>query len=159
MKKIIIVFQIMLVSFYLGAQTISPEVIATAGDFYQNSGYSISWTLGEVVVETISGTNLTLTQGFQQPDYSFSEIYEQTDVNYRIKVYPNPVENVLLIETIENIDFEIIMIDMNGKIVFERKLIGSTEINLTDFAKGTYLLNIFTKDHIKAKTYKIQKIK
>ena len=48
-------------------QYTSPEVIATAGDFFSNATVSISWTLGEITTETFTGSNVALTQGFQQP--------------------------------------------------------------------------------------------
>jgi hypothetical protein len=52
--------------FILLGQTVSPEVVAAAGDYYESANASLSWTLGEVATETYTGTSATLTQGFQQ---------------------------------------------------------------------------------------------
>jgi len=46
------------------------QVIASAGGYYEGDNISISWTLGEPVIETFEGADIILTQGFQQP-YSF----------------------------------------------------------------------------------------
>jgi hypothetical protein len=46
------------------------QVISTAGDYYQDENMSLSWTLGETVIETFENDNIVLTQGFQQP-YNF----------------------------------------------------------------------------------------
>jgi len=46
------------------------QVIASSGAYYESENLSLSWTLGEPVIETFSNGDLTLTQGFQQP-YSF----------------------------------------------------------------------------------------
>ena len=46
------------------------QVIASAGGYYEGNGISLSWTLGEPVIETFEGNGIILTQGFQQP-YSF----------------------------------------------------------------------------------------
>lgn len=46
------------------------QVIASAGGYYEGDNISISWTLGEPVIETFVGADIILTQGFQQP-YSF----------------------------------------------------------------------------------------
>jgi len=49
------------------AQSVSPEVVSSAGDYFEGTNASLSWTLGEIATETYSnGTNI-LTQGFQQP--------------------------------------------------------------------------------------------
>lgn len=48
------------------AQSLRPQVIATAGG-YQSSGYSLSYTIGETVTPTLSAGGYMLTQGFQQP--------------------------------------------------------------------------------------------
>ena len=67
MKNIKILFVAFLLPAFLMAQSVSPEVVSSAGDYYEGSNGSLSWTLGEIATETYSnGTNI-LTQGFQQP--------------------------------------------------------------------------------------------
>lgn len=46
------------------------QVIASAGEYFEGENISLSWTLGEPVIETTTGADIVLTQGFQQP-YSF----------------------------------------------------------------------------------------
>jgi len=46
------------------------QVIASAGGYFQSENLSLSFTLGEPVIETFQNAELTLTQGFQQP-YNF----------------------------------------------------------------------------------------
>lgn len=53
--------------FFLYAQSVSPEVVSSAGDYYEGANVSISWTLGEIATETYSSGDIILTQGFQQP--------------------------------------------------------------------------------------------
>ncbi len=67
MKKIIFLCAGLLLSINMQSQSISPEVVAGSGDFFEGSGISISWTLGEPVVETFNNGGIILTQGFQQP--------------------------------------------------------------------------------------------
>jgi len=69
MKKLILFLilpAVALLSFHSTAQ----QVIATAGGYYEGETFSLSWTLGEPVVKTLSGNGMVLTQGFQQP-YNF----------------------------------------------------------------------------------------
>ncbi|MFU8844174.1 MAG: hypothetical protein ACNA7V_10250 [Bacteroidales bacterium] len=67
MKKIAQILLFSVFPLYVSAQSVSPEVIATAGDYFENSSGSLSWTLGEVMTETFSSGGNILTQGFQQP--------------------------------------------------------------------------------------------
>ncbi len=55
---------------FLSFQAKAQQVIASAGGYYESENISLSWTLGEPVIETFSGGGLILTQGFQQP-YNF----------------------------------------------------------------------------------------
>jgi hypothetical protein len=49
------------------AQTLSPQVIASAGGYSTVGNVSLSWTLGETFTTTLENGNSILTQGFQQP--------------------------------------------------------------------------------------------
>lgn len=46
------------------------QVVSAAGGYYEGESLSMSWTVGEPVIETFAMGEVTLTQGFQQP-YSF----------------------------------------------------------------------------------------
>ncbi len=48
------------------AQSLTPSVVASSGEHFENPNNSISFTLGEVVTETYSNGSTILTQGFQQ---------------------------------------------------------------------------------------------
>jgi len=67
MKKVIISLVTLLIPFIITAQSVSPEVISSSGDYYEGVNGSISWTLGEIATETYTAGNVILTQGFQQP--------------------------------------------------------------------------------------------
>ncbi len=69
MKKLILVF-ISAAFLTIAINTNAQQVIASAGGYYEGDNISISWTLGEPVIETFVGEDIILTQGFQQP-YSF----------------------------------------------------------------------------------------
>lgn len=67
MKRILILLIAVVFTITLTAQSVSPEVVASAGDYYEGTNASLSWTLGEIVTETYTAGGVTLTQGFQQP--------------------------------------------------------------------------------------------
>ncbi len=67
MKKIVTLVYSVTIAALLQAQSLSPAVISTAGDYSTGSGVSLSWTLGEIATETYDNGSYILTQGFQQP--------------------------------------------------------------------------------------------
>jgi hypothetical protein len=67
-KKIITVFILFSTSIFADAQSISRSTLSSSGGYFSSSAGSLSWTIGQPAVSTLSsGTNM-LTQGFQQPD-------------------------------------------------------------------------------------------
>jgi hypothetical protein len=70
MKKAITCFIIALSHAYmpeLSAQSLSPQVIASAGGYQSGSVGSLSFTIGETNTQTLTSATHMLTQGFQQP--------------------------------------------------------------------------------------------
>lgn len=88
------------------AQTLSPYVIASAGDYVVNGNVSLSYTIGEPMVQTLYSTKNILTQGFQQPmdtisNSSLSSVNEKIVDNgspFSIEVYPNPFSDYIFIK-------------------------------------------------------------
>lgn len=67
MKILTMLLVFVLLSSLLKAQSVSPQAVASSGDYYQGTNASLSWTLGEIATETYSNGTTILTQGFQQP--------------------------------------------------------------------------------------------
>ena len=68
--KNILLFAIAISFTAFSFQASAQQVIATAGGYYEGENISLSYTVGEPVIETYTNGNVILTQGFQQP-YSF----------------------------------------------------------------------------------------
>jgi hypothetical protein len=64
MKKI---SSLLIIIALLSVNVKAQQVISTSGGYFENDNISVSWTVGEPVIETFSGVDVTLTQGFQQP--------------------------------------------------------------------------------------------
>ena len=146
------------------AQSLSPTVIASQGDFYSVPAGSISWTLGEPMSETyIAGSNI-LTQGFQQP---FSLITATLNINSigSVSAFPNPVTNELTINFSELIqgEYSIYVFDILGQQlsalpVALNSINTSQKISFENYSDGTYFVKIIsTLDNSFLKTIKINK--
>jgi hypothetical protein len=54
------------------SQTISRKVMGTSGGNFTQGNYSLSFTIGETVIPTVSAPGYVITQGFQQPELPVS---------------------------------------------------------------------------------------
>lgn len=66
MKHLHVILLFFLFSIYTNAQSISNQVIASGGTFYQTNTGSIAYTIAEPVSTTLTSGGKTLTQGFHQ---------------------------------------------------------------------------------------------
>ena len=66
-KLLLILFCLPLIGF--GQPIISPSVVSSSGNSYNNEGVIMDYTLGEIVVETHANSTTILTQGFHQPEF------------------------------------------------------------------------------------------
>ena len=140
-----------------GQPIISPSVVSSSGDSYSNGGVIMDYTLGEIVIETFSNNANILTQGFHQGVIKVNTSVENIDI--MTKVYPNPTTNFLIVELEKNVNAELLVYDINGKIVIKDKLNEERQKQL-DFSfltQGNYLLHINISD--KQSVYQINKSK
>lgn len=166
MKKYLILVCTFFLFVIARSQSITPQVIATAGDYFVGTNASLSWTLGEVITETVTNGSYTLTQGFQQPHYNVTSIPDDPSIKNdplgNITVYPNPVADELNIsfKDVNEKNVVITVFDLNGKILISDIAENTTaikQINMSYVAKGNYFIRFATKDGKHLKSFKIVK--
>ena len=113
-------------------QVTTPSVISSSGDSYSNGGIMMDYTLGEIVVETHANSTTILTQGFHQGDLKVSTAVVNIDI--KTKIYPNPTTNFLIVELEKNVNAELLVYDINGKLVIKDKLINEQQKQLDEVA-------------------------
>lgn len=140
-----------------------PTVISPAGNFHKTENMSLSWTLGEVAVTTLSGNNLVLTQGFQQPFGSAVGI-EPNPVKWQISAYPNPVRNELRLQfdLPEVTDFSLEVQDVSGRVMFQQEFDAVypgdiIPVEMSDYKEGVYFFRIATMDAKQVRVISISK--
>ncbi len=161
MKRLLFLPVLILTSLSLSGQTISPSVVASSGGYAQGDGVSLSWTLGEMVIETLQHDNngLILTQGFHQTDIVITSVYEATGLDLQIDAFPNPVKEHLTVimqeGAAESVRFN--MADLQGHLLLDGELEGrETSIDLTAYRSGIYFLTIIVEGE-RVKTFRIIK--
>ena len=154
MKKLL--FSLLFFPLFVLGQVTSPSLISSSGDSYSNSTVNMDFSIGEVVIETHQNNEI-LTQGFHQGVLNIQTGVLELD--FATKVYPNPTTNIVIVELEKDITGEILIYDINGKLMISDKLDNERikQFDFSKFSQGNYLLHINIKD--KLDIYKIQKIK
>ncbi len=114
-------------------------------------------TLYEVCVWTMpfppEGVELTVTNS---PNICFADTCGSCGVGvneYRpsgFSLYPNPLKNILTVETNTTGQYSLIITSINGKLLYSNTMEGSTyQIDLSSFQKGLYFITIRSSDYIR----------
>ena len=138
----------------------SQQVVATAGDQFSNVNGSISFTIGEGIVNTFTSGEKTLTQGFHQIRLTSTAVDDRVTPGLSLAVFPNPFVFVLHLRVDEG-DFSQLQyswLTIEGKLLSNNKLTGNlTQIDLQTYASGSYLLRISLKNGEPVKAFKVVK--
>ena len=136
------------------------SVNATGGNALGDGG-SVSYSVGQVVYTTNTGTNGSVAQGVQQP-YEISVVTAIEDakgINLSVSAYPNPTTDYLTLSIgefdISNVSYQ--LYDMNGKLLQNEKITGNqTSIVMSNLVPATYFVKVIQGSK-EVKTFKIIK--
>jgi len=155
------------------AQTTAPYAVNIAGNQASVGNFNLEWSVGEsAAITTMGNSNLIVTNGLLQ-----NNVENQSESNKigiflpnEIKVYPNPVKNILDINILHaNKGKHLIeLFDAKGVKIKEVQLVynglGALESwNLSSLSAGQYILNIrqmhpATGKQVKNGVFKILKV-
>ncbi len=162
MKKIIFTLLPLAGAALVNAQSISPQVIASAGTHFTGSNAQLSWTIGEPVITTVSNGSNIITQGFHQTLLNITAVEEQSIPGMNVSVFPNPTADKVNINLTNNLkDLNMDLYDMEGKLLQSRKIgaaEGNVQFSMLEYARANYLLRIYSADGSVNYTYKVQKM-
>ncbi len=161
MRKILILVLGLLGVGWVQAQSLTPEVIATAGDHFANGNAQMSWTLGEPVIETYSTGAAQLTQGFHQTKLTIVAV-DDLSAAFQVRVYPNPSSGWVSIEAQSDAPaFGVALSDVQGRVLLSQAATASLglprTLDLSGYAPGMYLLHLRSQDGQNIQTFKIVK--
>jgi hypothetical protein len=72
-----------------------------------------------------------------------------------LKIYPIPAQNFITIEFSSEMSTDVNLFDVSGKLVLNKTITESSELNIKDLPQGLYFLKVNTKE--KSGTYKVVK--
>ena len=134
-----ILFFILLIS----SSSFAQVSMNTSGGNVTNSSGSVSFSVGQLLVNNVNNSNMiSVQQGVQFPYEIFAlGINSSTLLNSFMKIYPNPTSSILNIE-IQNIDLVNLVVevyDSQNKLLFSEKLYSNNNrIELDELSPGLY---------------------
>jgi len=157
-KGLLILVAVVFCTFSLNAQS----VIVPVGGDAQNSNGSVSYTVGQIAVETVNNGSgsISVAEGVQQP-YEIQTVgvnqYPQIALN--AKIFPNPTENLVQLELngfeIPSSGLQAYLYDANGKLLQTVRVTDDiTDFQIGHFATGNYLLELKSGNR-SLKTFKV----
>lgn len=137
------------------------ESVNATGGNASGGGGSVSYSVGQVLYQTHTGTNGTVSEGIQQP-YEISVVTgleEAKGVNLSVSAYPNPTTDYLTLR-IDEFDISSLsyqLYDINGKLLLNEKITGNqTSIVMSNLVPSTYFVKVI-QGNKEVKTFKIIK--
>ena len=136
------------------------QVISTAGESFTSPSFgTISWTIGELLINTYSSGEIVLTEGIQQSNLLVTAISIPESAPFHLNVFPNPVTDFIHIQGdfSENESYSIRVVSSDGILVLKKEIISESQsLDFTHFMPGNYILIISDEKQSGAK-YKIIK--
>ena len=161
-KKLLLLFNgLSIVLICLGQNSTSPVVMASSGGFFSSNGYSLSYTLGELSIKTLTKSSNILTEGFQQGK-QHKVVLPFKDIRY----FPNPVTSTPLhldFYTDDGQSFIVQVYSVTGRLMaifnYDNVVNGERrDISFEGVEKGLYLIKIQSKDGKIQKLFKIERL-
>ena len=158
MKKSIVLFTALCLLAVMTAQ--AQSAIVPAGGTASGNGGTVTYTAGQIAIQTNSDGTTSISEGVQQPfEISVVGVDDRPDITLTAKLYPNPTLSVcnLQCEAWQDLD-EVRIYDPNGKFLFRKKIESNlTEMEFSSYAPGTYYVNVHKGQQV-LKTFKVVKL-
>ena len=137
------------------------EKICASGGVASGNAGTVSYSVGQVAYLTHDGTLGSVSEGVQQP-YEIlimTGIEEARDINLRVRAYPNPATDYLILEVeefdISNLSYQ--LYDVNGKLWQNEIISGNrTHIAIGKLVPASYFLKLI-QGNKEVKAFKIIK--
>lgn len=139
-----------------GGESITPgdrRILATAAPQTLGIGQELNYTLAYVYSRADTGNQFasvcalqtavdSVTNWYQRQGFFYSSLSENKTQEVSFNLYPNPSSGFVTIETKINQAATITIYDVSGRIMIQQPLKGTTSLNIGEFAKGLYFVEV-----------------
>lgn len=130
--------------------------IGSGGSTMVSNSMSVSYSIGEIAISTLSNVDKVYTQGFLQPNIGRTVAVSVTESPYTMVLFPNPVKDEINLKLPLDHFFQY-HIFSNGQSIKSGVLDGKP-ITTSHLTPGIYFLQLTAKDAQISKTIKFVKI-
>ena len=136
------------------------ESPTAAGGEATGTGGTASYSVGQVVYTTNTGTNGSVAQGVQQAYEIYNVGIKETELNISLSIFPNPTAANLTLQISdynnEKVSYQ--LYDMRGKLLNNGKIVAQqTKIEMTSLPTAAYYVNVVNQENQKVQSFKIIK--
>ena len=120
-------------------------------------GGTVSFSIGQLVVESTSDSQGSISPGVQQT-YEASSVFVDEDLfNNSLQVYPNPTTQSLRLEFASPFEGQLTIFDVQGNTVATRVINSKgVQIDASNWSAGTYMLHVL-KDKQSVSVHRVVK--
>lgn len=121
----------------------------SAGGEGSGPGGTVSFSIGQLVVEETEDSEGSISPGVQQT-YESSVVYvSETVSDNRLMVYPNPTNHFVQLQFEKTFVGRVRVLDVNGRLVFEESINDlQKNINAQSWPSGIYLLHVLNGQNV-----------
>ena len=135
------------------------QTVNASGNNAQSATGSVSYSVGQMFDQSLSSASGKVNQGVQQPYEIYTLATNESAMQKKITVYPNPVKDFLIVdfnsEKLQNAKYQ--LFEGTGRIINQGGLRDlKNEINTSTLNSGMYILSISSEGKT-MKTFKIIK--
>ena len=139
------------------------EAILISGGEASDERGTVSYSIGQVVYNTATGTNGSATEGVQHPYeiYVITGIEDELGISLMVSAYPNPTTNFLTlkVDNCETSKLSYYLYDFNGKLIENKKVrANEMRISMSKLVSETYILKVIERNRNISKEIKTFKI-
>ncbi len=139
-------------------------LVGTGGEA-NGSGGSVSYSVGQIAVQSNSEGSTSISEGVQQPyEIDVVGVDNYPDITLNAILYPNPTQgNLQLVMSNDQLQMVngqwlINVFDTNGKYLFSKQINSeTTQLDLSPYATGTYYIKVCKGKDV-MKTFKVVKM-
>lgn len=132
---------------------------ASGGDA-TGTGGTASYSVGQVVYTTNTGSTGSVAQGVQHAYEIFTVGIKETELNISLTAFPNPTTENLTLQISDYINEKLSyqLFDMQGKQLSNGQIVAQkTQINMNNLPTATYFVNVVNQENKKVQSFKIIK--
>ena len=143
----------------LALPSFGQSLMSNGGGYHTNSNGSLTFSIGEPVIQTFSAGNYILSQGFNQTRLIITGI-DEIKASSDIRAWPNPTNQFLVLDHGRSEAGHALLLDASGKQVSDFPLSGQTNtIDMRSFANGAYILKVLDKKNKDLQSFRVILVK